>query len=208
MPSPSPLSRCQAGYMLLHMEISKRFNEPMGLVYVLAAALTAFLSISLYWHSAGPVEVCSLPVLLVSPGDYAPLECAEWHFYRGAESEFMRALEFRMAELSSELEVSPLTSAHVRYNFCGMVHNGTMLLNPAMKLLGSSRQPQLVSSRLLCGEVKPSLTVNFADKIELEWRDTAGKRHSAKFEGEEAADLQICMSILQGQPICGLPAKL
>lgn len=209
MPSSSPLSRCQAAYFSFHMEFNKRWNDPVGLVYLLAFALTVFLGISLAKYSAATPfsEGYSLPVTLVAPGTYAPMECAEWNFYRGAEAEFMEALELKMAELSDQLQISPLTSAHVRYNFCGMVHNGKMMLNPAMKLVGPQTGPNVITSRLLCGDVKPEigLTLMFSREIEMEWRGVDGRRHTAVFDGDEAEYLQICMKILRGGQICGLP---
>lgn len=211
MPSSSPLSRCQAAYIRFHLALSKRFNDQFGLVYMLAFALVIFLGVSLVKYSAATQpEVCShLPVTLVTPGTYAPLECAEWNFYRGAEAEFMAALEYRMVELAEELQVSPLTSAHVRYNFCGMVHRGKMMLNPTIKLAGQQTGPNVIISRLLCGDAKPSngLTLMFSSEIEMEWRGVDGKRHTAVFEGDEAEDLQICMKILRGGQICGLPDR-
>ena len=61
MPSSSPLSRCQAAYIRFYLALSKRFNDQLGLVYMLAFALVIFLGVSLVKYSAATQTEVGLP---------------------------------------------------------------------------------------------------------------------------------------------------
>ena len=135
------------------------------------------------------------------------MECADWAFYKGAEADYMAQVVRQMLELSERDGINPLTTAHVRYNFCGLVYNGTMMLNPRVERKGVPAGQELITSRLLCGELPPGVgyVTSFAPEVRLSWKTLDSTTVSEQFSGDDARRLQVAMAILQGRPVCGPP---
>lgn len=196
---------------LLHREATERTKRQLGLLPVwtwYAAVLLAVAVYLLLGNGAPPASASRHRVQLVTPGKYSPMECADWAFYSGAEAEFMASVTSQMLELSERDGINPLTTAHVRYNFCGLVYNSSLMLNPRLERRGvGAGGHELITSRLLCGELPAGTgyAMSFAPEIKLSWKALDGSPASGEFSREDARRLQIAMAILQGRPVCGPP---
>lgn len=143
-------------------------------------------------------------IRLVAPGHYAPIECSDWNFGNSKDAEYLKHVLERMLSLSESDQINPLTTAHVNLGFCGLIYNQTVMLNP--RLISTEGQPEnrAIGSRLLCGEKS---TFNYVSKqwsvIELQFKDEDENLFEQKYKEVDAQKLQIALSILRGESICG-----
>jgi hypothetical protein len=202
---PSLLRRVVNGRERFYRSILDQLNNTDGRVIVIGLVIGIIAFVLFGSMTNTPAKhFAENKIRLVAPGHYAPIECSDWNFGNSKDAEYLKHALDRMLSLSESDQINPLTTAHVNLGFCGLIYNQTVMLNP--RLISTEGQPEnrTIGSRLLCGEKS---TFNYVSKqwsvIELQFKDEDENLFEQKYKEADAQKLQIALSILRGESICG-----
>jgi hypothetical protein len=179
-----------------------RFAPQLG---GLLGLLVVLVGVYLFSPSAtrSPAQVYASNLQLVKPGSFAPLACAEWNFLSHPyHNDYLLYITERMLDISKQTGVDPLTTTHIALNFCGMVYNGSVMLNPRIRVTSGEPERWGITSKLLCGNSSKPYILEGYPGVTLSWSDLENKRVARSFNDAEAYTLQVALAILEGKPLC------